>query len=238
MRTSETTGEIFAALVQANLLIVNPKKTSKVNAGPKKYAFAPLPELLDEIRPILQSYGLAFLQEAIDDGNGRVGAASMLVHISGEWITFDPLMLPAGNSPQDAGSAVTYSRRYTLCAALGISADDDTDGAQSAPRKVSSASAQAGDRPQQEVREAPPAAASDVKGGSAELESADGSPFATSTEEAGLWASLVEITGTPVRALARLNAVMPSGGRFTKADLPEANAEQLMAALEKLEANA
>jgi len=39
------------------------------------------------------------------------------------------LKLPMGKvTAQGAGSAVTYARRYSLCAALGIAAEDDDDG--------------------------------------------------------------------------------------------------------------
>ena len=224
MRTSESTAEIFAALVNANLLITNPKKTSKVNAGAKRYAFAPLPELLDDLRPILQIHGLVFIQEAVDDGAGRVGSASMLVHRSGEWLSFDPLMLPAGNNAQDAGSAVTYSRRYTLCAALGIAADEDDDGEKaSAPRKSSPGGQVLAGQGAEKVKETP--------GPSGEADPA--SPFAGGTEEYGLWNALVAAAGSETRALARLNAVVRPP--VEKKALGFVAAKDLMRALEAME---
>ena len=51
------------------------------------------------------------------------------MHTSGEWIETDPLTLRAVKTdPQGAGSAVTYGRRYSLSAALGVAWDDDDDG--------------------------------------------------------------------------------------------------------------
>lgn len=41
---------------------------------------------------------------------------------------FDPLPFVASNDPQQAGSAITYFRRYALLAALGMATSDD-DGA-------------------------------------------------------------------------------------------------------------
>lgn len=46
------------------------------------------------------------------------------------------LALPSGGTPQTAGSAITYARRYSLCAALGVAGEEDDDGnaAQHAPK--------------------------------------------------------------------------------------------------------
>ena len=53
------------------------------------------------------------------------------MHTSGEWIETDPLGLKAEKqTAQGTGSAVTYGRRYSLSAALGISSEDDDDGNQ------------------------------------------------------------------------------------------------------------
>ena len=50
------------------------------------------------------------------------------MHDSGEWIESDPFMLHAvKNDPQAGGSAITYARRYSLSAVLGVAWDDDDD---------------------------------------------------------------------------------------------------------------
>ena len=56
---SAETSPAFAAFVAACSQLSNPGKTSKVNAGPKSYWFAPLPEILDAARPILGAHKLA-----------------------------------------------------------------------------------------------------------------------------------------------------------------------------------
>ena len=53
--------------------------------------------------------------------------------VSGEKITSDPFIVPLqaekGKSlAQTAGSILTYAKRYSLCALLGIATGDDTDG--------------------------------------------------------------------------------------------------------------
>ena len=49
--------------------------------------------------------------------------------INGEW------PLPAGGNPQQIGSALTYGRRYTLCAVTGIAPDEDDDGHQASQQR-------------------------------------------------------------------------------------------------------
>ena len=50
------------------------------------------------------------------------------MHSSGEWIGGVYPVRPAQNTPQGMGSAITYARRYSLSAMLGLAADDDDDG--------------------------------------------------------------------------------------------------------------
>src|SRR5690625_3443806 len=55
----------------------------------------------------------------------------MLFHSSGEWMQSDPLKMPANPSIQDMGGQITYMKRYSLSALLGIATekDDDANGA-------------------------------------------------------------------------------------------------------------
>jgi len=50
-----------------------------------------------------------------------------LIHSSGQWIGA-AYALPNLADSQDMGSAITYARRYSLCAILGIAGEDDEDG--------------------------------------------------------------------------------------------------------------
>ena len=52
----------------------------------------------------------------------------MLLHSSGEWLELEPITLKMDKiSAQGAGGAITYARRYSLSAALGIASEDDDD---------------------------------------------------------------------------------------------------------------
>jgi hypothetical protein len=128
VKTSTTTSEIATALAAMELMLENPTKTTKGGGGQKVYKYAPLPEILDVVRPLMHGHGLFLTMDTLTE-DGRAGVVARLLHVSGEFIEYGPLMLPAGNDAQSAGSAITYARRYLLCAALGIAADEDDDGA-------------------------------------------------------------------------------------------------------------
>ena len=127
MKRSEGQKAIGLAMVNALAKLTNPPKTKTVRTDKYTYAYTPLPEILDMVRPVLKEYGLAVLQSV---GEGP-SVTTMIVHESGEWIESEPcVMQPTANNPQGAGSAISYARRYSLSAMLGIMADDDDDGAQ------------------------------------------------------------------------------------------------------------
>lgn len=119
---------------------INKGKTAKIETtkGSYSYKYADLGDVLDAVLPILHDNGLSLSQPLVAS-NGQVGVGTRLYHTSGHVEDFGELLLPAGGTPQVAGSALTYARRYAACAALGIVADEDDDGrAASQPVKESS----------------------------------------------------------------------------------------------------
>lgn len=126
MNKSESIKEISVALSKFQGEVANPKNSADNPFFKSKYA--PLNEILNDVRPLLSKYGLSVLQMPSGDGDNLV-ITTLLMHSSGEWIESCPLkMKPAKNDPQGIGSAITYGRRYTLAAVLGISSEDDDDG--------------------------------------------------------------------------------------------------------------
>lgn len=92
-----------------------------------KSKYVALDGLLDAVRPVLAANGLSFIQSPVSNGQD-MGVATLLMHDSGEWIESDPFMLHAvKNDPQAGGSVITYARRYSLSAVLGVAWDDDDD---------------------------------------------------------------------------------------------------------------
>lgn len=135
MNSSESTAAIAEALAIFLAGLDNPAKTKDAGGGAKRYKYAELPDILDAVRADLGTQLLSLTMEAVTDGP-TVGVSARIFHASGEWIAYGPLMLPAGNDAQSAGSALTYARRYLLCAMLNIAADEDDDGAKASKKSA------------------------------------------------------------------------------------------------------
>ena len=126
MNKSESIAKLATALSQFQAEIENPKNTADNPFFKSKYA--PLNDILTLVRPLMAKHGLSILQSPGGDGT-LITISTIIMHISGEWIEPEPLVLKAAKSdPQGAGSAITYGRRYSLSAILGISSEDDDDG--------------------------------------------------------------------------------------------------------------
>ena len=68
---------------------------------------------------------------------GRTCLRTILGHESGQWILGDYPLLPVKNDPQAIGSAVTYARRYSFMAVLGLPVADDDARSAMPDKKVS-----------------------------------------------------------------------------------------------------
>lgn len=118
------------AAFQAELPKLPKSKTAKT--GTFDYDYADLAEASLIILPLLAKQGLSFSSKptVLD---GRPVLVSTLRHVSGE---SDEAIweLPPKGSPQQIGSAITYGRRYTLCAMTGVAAGDEDDDGQRAEK--------------------------------------------------------------------------------------------------------
>lgn len=135
MRTSETIDQLAAALVAAQGAFphLTKGKIARVptkNGGEYSYRYADLADILTAVGPALSANGLAVTALPDRTEDGRPALTTRLLHASGQWVeaTAELRVDPAA-TPQGYGSALTYGRRYALCAALGIAADEDDDGA-------------------------------------------------------------------------------------------------------------
>lgn len=107
------------------------------NVGTYSYRFATLDAVAKQAREVLGRHDLAVQQFAHGDQLGTVSITTTVWHKSGQTITSPPLVFPAKGGPQDVGSAISYARRYSLMAFLGLATDDDDGaGAQAAAQKA------------------------------------------------------------------------------------------------------
>ena len=128
----EGVGQLAAALaaVQAELPRIHKGQTATVpmkTGGQYSYTYADLADVSAAVLPLLGKNGLAFTTWPTLAGN-RFVLRYELLHSSGESKGGEyPLPMDAG--AQALGSAITYARRYCLCAVTGVAPDDDDDAA-------------------------------------------------------------------------------------------------------------
>lgn len=129
---SENIADLAAAWVAAAGGMTDLAKDKKVSTGKYAYTYADLASVLGMARPVLARHGLLLTQSA-ETTASEVVVSTTLLHASGQWVTTPPVRLPAGGTPQQTGSAITYGRRYSALAALALATEDD-DGQSAAAR--------------------------------------------------------------------------------------------------------
>lgn len=93
----------------------------------KAFDYVPLDSILNKIK---ENNNFALLQPIGIDENGVCGVKCILVHKSGhvfETSTY-PFAVKEGAKIQDEGAEITYRKRYSLGAFLGMATEEDTDG--------------------------------------------------------------------------------------------------------------
>ena len=94
------------------------------------YKYTSYDTLVKYLRPLLTKYGLSFVQMPVGN-DGEIGVQTIYMHTSGEWITSvvkSPIVdSKQMNIYQSVGAAITYFRRYSLSAFVGIASDEDND---------------------------------------------------------------------------------------------------------------
>lgn len=115
---------LIEALVGAQTELKN-VLTTKTNPHFKS-RYADLASVRDAVTPILTKYGLAVAQLG-DIVNGAFILRTRLMHVSGQCLESIYPLPTLLDTPQKMGSAVTYARRYSLAAILGIASEEDDD---------------------------------------------------------------------------------------------------------------
>lgn len=135
---SETIGALVKALSEARAKIgkIGKGKSAEIatKGGSKySYSYADLADVLEAVAKPLAEHGLVLIQTL------RVAPSFQLVttlaHSSGEWVR-SAMPLPAEDGDaRSLGSWLTYLRRYSVCALVGVAAEDDDDAEQAKPAK-------------------------------------------------------------------------------------------------------
>jgi ERF superfamily len=144
------------ALVQTKLPTIAKTQTATVKSdkGTYTYDYADLADVSEQILPLLADAGLAWTCRPTLTEEGKFVLAYKLLHISGE-SEEGQYPLPNSGTPQAMGAAISYARRYALCAVTGVAPKGDDNDAVDAPK---TRTAQRQSRPAQRSQEAAPVA--------------------------------------------------------------------------------
>jgi ERF superfamily protein len=124
---TDTITDLAAALAKAQGEISGAKKDAENPHFRSKYA--DLASVWDAIRAPLAKNGLSVVQTprlvAVGESTWMVEVESTLLHSTGQMIG-DTLAVPVTKvDAQGVGSAITYARRYSLMALVGVAPEDD-----------------------------------------------------------------------------------------------------------------
>lgn len=131
--STEYPPSLAASLAQLQTQLPRIAKGEKAEVATKtggtySYTYAGLSDISAQVLPLLGAVGLSFIATPAFDSTGRYVLQCTLLHTSGE-SREGAYPLPTSGTPQSLGSAITYGRRYILCAMTGVAPDEDDDGA-------------------------------------------------------------------------------------------------------------
>lgn len=122
--------ELLSTFAQVQHAITPPKKDAEAgNGGKFSYKYATLDAVLKSIIDASKDLDIGFWQKPVRYGNA-IGVINYIFNGAGAIINFGAFLLPAGRTPQDAGAALTYSKRYSISSIFGVASEEDDDGRQ------------------------------------------------------------------------------------------------------------
>lgn len=128
MQFSDDTSKLWPAFIKARGEFDPATKDGK---NPHfRSTYATLQSVIDATQPALTANGLVQMQPIRITENGDMVVQTYITHTSGQFIMSEyPVSVANSNNRSQAeGSAVTYARRYSLMAMLGLAPEDDDDG--------------------------------------------------------------------------------------------------------------
>jgi len=123
---SEHIGELATALSKAQSVIEHVMRTRQAYG----YKYAELCDCLQAVKKPLCDNGFAVSQPITTNDNGdKHFLETVLLHGSDQWIRsklcVEQVVLKQCNSLQQLGAGITFTRRYALCALVGLAQEDD-----------------------------------------------------------------------------------------------------------------
>lgn len=121
----------FRALTTFQAKVPELRKSKEVSFGDTKYHYAPLADIVRQIKDTCRDCLISYRWE-IQDDKDEIKVSCIITHEDGHsektTMTASPDVSGKKNSIQARGSSIEYMKRYTLIGALGLStADSDID---------------------------------------------------------------------------------------------------------------
>lgn len=131
---SDDLKELFTALAKAQ----GEMKTAGLNAENPffKSSYSDLTEIVRASRPVLTKNGLSVIQQILSSNEGIHMFHCILAHSSGQWIETRMRISPLKSDIQSLASYITYLRRYTYAAIVGVVTADEDDDAETVMQPV------------------------------------------------------------------------------------------------------
>lgn len=126
MAETEQPNDLHGRLLEAQIDMPNLVKDAE---NPHfKNKFVSLDSLLNAVVPVLNKHGLILMQ-SVCVLEGQPALETLIMSSKGgPGFSSTMLLMMKANDPQGQGSAITYARRYSLMAMLGLAAGEDDDG--------------------------------------------------------------------------------------------------------------
>jgi hypothetical protein len=157
-------GTLYTALLAAQKAM-GPVVKNATNPHLKS-KYADLGAVLDTIEQPLWDNGLLIAQRFTHDQGGAILVTELIHAASGETLTSAvPVVSKDPTDPQKIGAAITYYRRYSLLALLGLAPEDDDGHAASQPPRQNTANPPPAfvNRPRETPAAVPPAATAHIE---------------------------------------------------------------------------
>lgn len=119
--------ELFSALAKAQTEM---PIASKGSINPFfKSSYASFSDIVKASRPVLSKNGLAVSQNIMERENGQKYLYTILMHSSGQFIASRIKIMPPKPDIQEFGKYVSYVKRYSYAALVGVAdSEEDDDG--------------------------------------------------------------------------------------------------------------
>jgi hypothetical protein len=115
---------LWPALLEAQKAFTPIEKTKEGARGSK---YAPLESVLRAVVPVLNEHGIVLTQPTYIDEGVVIVRTVLTCAETGETYSCEYPASPATAQHQQLGGGVTYARRYSLLAAIGVAAEDEDD---------------------------------------------------------------------------------------------------------------